>query len=232
MTDPRDDELATAILDGDPNDDAMERLANDPAFAARVEELRAVRAAIAQPVSPDPHRRDASIAAAVATLPVDLAGYRRRRALRVAAIAAAAVAVAGLVGTIAIATRDRGHSVASTAGATTSDGASATAAGGAVVDFGTFADRAGLLGALRSQLSAAAASDRAAQPAPPRSPTPEISAASGGSLPCFRRPDAIVAGRATLAGQPVIVFVFRDLSGTTVIEVDDPSCTTLFSQPL
>ncbi len=49
MTNPPlpDDELASALVDGLGDDQERARLASDPALAARVEQLRAVRQAVA-----------------------------------------------------------------------------------------------------------------------------------------------------------------------------------------
>jgi hypothetical protein len=70
MTDPHDlDELASAQLDGTTSPEEAALLADDPALRtqveARVEELRAVRQALAEPPAVDPARRDAAIAAAL-----------------------------------------------------------------------------------------------------------------------------------------------------------------------
>jgi hypothetical protein len=70
MTDPHDlDELASALLDGTTSPEEAARLAADPALrmraAARAEELRAVRRALAELPPIDPARRDATISAAL-----------------------------------------------------------------------------------------------------------------------------------------------------------------------
>ena len=65
--DPHDfDELASAYLDGVASPEEAARVDADPALQARVEELRAVRAALAEVPEVDAIRRDAAIAAALA----------------------------------------------------------------------------------------------------------------------------------------------------------------------
>ena len=63
--DPLDD-LASAHLDGATSPEEAARIAADPALQARVDALRAVRAAVGATPSVDPVRRDAAIAAALA----------------------------------------------------------------------------------------------------------------------------------------------------------------------
>ena len=73
MTDPHDfDELASAHLDGATSPEEAALVAADPALQARVEELRAVRDALARGCPPvDADRRDAAIAAALAAFDED-----------------------------------------------------------------------------------------------------------------------------------------------------------------
>lgn len=107
MTDPHDarDELAFAHLDGTATPEEVERAATDPQLRARVEELRAVRAALREVPPVDPHRRDQALAAALAayeeTAPprhadvVPLAARRRStRTMRVVGLAAAVALLA------------------------------------------------------------------------------------------------------------------------------------------
>jgi hypothetical protein len=63
--DPLDD-LASAHLDGTTSPDEAAQVAADPALLARVETLRAVRAAVGAMPPVDPARRDAAITAALA----------------------------------------------------------------------------------------------------------------------------------------------------------------------
>jgi len=60
------DELASAHLDGTTSAEEAARVAADPALLARVEELRAVRDAVAALPPIDPARREAAIAASLA----------------------------------------------------------------------------------------------------------------------------------------------------------------------
>lgn len=112
MTDPlhdHDDELVSAVLDGESNDAERAVVAGDPRLQARLEELRGVAAAVATPVAAPTERREAAIAAALAApvapvAPVvDLGAARQRRRWGIVAGAAAAalvaiVALAALVG--------------------------------------------------------------------------------------------------------------------------------------
>jgi hypothetical protein len=68
MTAPRDlDELASALLDGLLTDDEAAAAKRDPAVAARLAELTAVRDAVRQtPAGPDPVARERGLAAALA----------------------------------------------------------------------------------------------------------------------------------------------------------------------
>jgi hypothetical protein len=68
MTDPRDpDDLASALLDGLLSDDEAAVARRDPAVAARLAELAAVRDAVRQPPrGPDPAARERGLAAALA----------------------------------------------------------------------------------------------------------------------------------------------------------------------
>lgn len=108
-----DDDVLSAWLDGEATADeaaAVEAgMADDPAVAARVEQLRAVAAAVATPVVPAPAgARERAVAAALAAAgavatdradgaapgpPADLAARRRRRSTIVLSAAAAVVAV-------------------------------------------------------------------------------------------------------------------------------------------
>ena len=68
MTTPRDhDDLASALLDGLLTDDVAAAARRDPAVAARLAELAAVREALARPpADPDPAVRERGLAAALA----------------------------------------------------------------------------------------------------------------------------------------------------------------------
>ena len=88
MTDFSDDELVSAVLDGEASDTEVARVHADPVLAARLIELRSARDSIARPVDPPSSaQRDAAIAAAIGAAPaaavtaIDLDDRRRRRAL-------------------------------------------------------------------------------------------------------------------------------------------------------
>lgn len=67
MTDPHDlDDIASAHLDGATSAEEAARVAADPALQARVEELRAVRDALAEVPPVAPEAREAAVAAALA----------------------------------------------------------------------------------------------------------------------------------------------------------------------
>jgi hypothetical protein len=66
MTDPNDDEIASAHLDGATTAEERARVDGDPELQARVAALGAVRGAVHEPVPVDPAARDAAIAAALA----------------------------------------------------------------------------------------------------------------------------------------------------------------------
>jgi hypothetical protein len=66
MTDPHDDEIASAHLDGAATDEERARVHGDPGLQARVAALGAVRDALQEPIPVDPAARDAAIAAALA----------------------------------------------------------------------------------------------------------------------------------------------------------------------
>lgn len=118
MTDPAHlDELASAHLDGTTSPEEAAQVAADPALQARVEDLRAVRAAVGALPPVDPARRDTAIAAALAAFEEGASGAEahgpaagitslatvatRRgpspRALRLVGVAAAVVVLAALV---------------------------------------------------------------------------------------------------------------------------------------
>jgi hypothetical protein len=131
MTNPPlpDDELASALVDGLGDDQERARLTSDPALAARVEQLRAVRRAVAASMAatpPSAEARERAIAAAMAAAtpqessaperpahalpaqaPVDLDARRNGRTSWLPAAAAAAVVVVLGLGAFA-ALRDRG----------------------------------------------------------------------------------------------------------------------------
>lgn len=114
MTEPRrpDDELVSAVLDGEATDEELARVQADPALGARLEEFAAVARAVGAPVEPvDAAGRDRTIARALAdadtgdgadTVVTELdrpAGRRRAdRARRVVLVAAAVFGLLALAG--------------------------------------------------------------------------------------------------------------------------------------
>jgi negative regulator of sigma E activity len=101
--DPRpDDELVSALLDGEATPEEEARVTSDPELAARLAEFRAVAEAVGAPVPvAQQAARDAAIARAIATSPADeLAAARAKRAdtrarrwLPIASVAAAVLVV-------------------------------------------------------------------------------------------------------------------------------------------
>jgi len=94
------DELASALLDGAATAEELARAA-EPEVAARVAAFRALAARVAEPVAaPDPARRDAAIAAAVAAArrpEAEVVSLRARRVPRwLVPVAAAAAVVVGI----------------------------------------------------------------------------------------------------------------------------------------
>jgi hypothetical protein len=79
MTAPRDpDELASALLDGHLSDDEATAATRDPAVAARLAELAAVREAVRRtPAGPDPAARERGLAAALAAFDAGDGGEQR-----------------------------------------------------------------------------------------------------------------------------------------------------------
>ncbi len=152
-----DDLLVSAVLDGDASPDEAERVASDPRLAARLEQVRAVAAAVGGPVPlVDPAVREAHLAAALAEArrlaadppaatgtaapspppPVaDLAAARDRRrpvASRVLLSVAAALLVVVAAGTVLVRLADLGGSGGGDEVATESDDRSSAESLGAV----------------------------------------------------------------------------------------------------
>lgn len=148
MTDDRTDELASAHLDGATSPEEAAQVAADPALQARVEELRAVRAAVGALPPVDTARRDVAIAAAVFAFEdgasraedvasagvTSLAAVAARRgpsprALRLVGVAAAVILLAALVPLLGqlgrsddtTETATRGRTFEETGGATSDD---------------------------------------------------------------------------------------------------------------
>ena len=94
-----DDELVSAYLDGEATPAERAVVEGDPRLLARVDELRAVTAAVGAPVPPDDSARDRLIAQALTAAGpvapvVSLDAARRRRQRTFVAIASVAAALA------------------------------------------------------------------------------------------------------------------------------------------
>jgi hypothetical protein len=250
MTDFTNDELVSAVLDGEATEEEAARVRADAALSARLAELRAARDAIAASVPlPKREQRDALIAgvitspdAAAAVRPVDdLRDRRRRRLLRVASIAAALLAVVGLVGAIAALTGRNNSRKAGSTAVGTAPSSSAAASGlpaaaqpgpppsdEAQKTAGALADLAELGSfqtpqALADAVKAQLTPRNLTQAAAPTSPPPDVA--------CGSRRDVIYVARASLAGQPVVVIVSGS-AGQQTIDVVDLNCTVVFTRPL
>ncbi|MEY2423312.1 MAG: hypothetical protein QOI95_3379 [Acidimicrobiaceae bacterium] len=253
---PDPDELASAYLDDDASVDERARVEADPALLARVEELRTVRDALRDPVTPPSTvERDAAIHAALAVSNVvHLDAARRQRRLRVASIAAAIVLVLGAAGVLIRSAsnqnQDKFQAVAGSIGSSAGDAgaervpqAASTAAGTTGLStasraaLGSFADRASLTAAAQSQVH---------DPSFNQSKQAADSAAAGGGTgfagasppACLvpPPPDATneaYAATAVLEGRSVQLDVFTSADGSlTLIVTDSTTCTQVFSQPV
>jgi hypothetical protein len=243
-----DDELLSAVIDGEATDEEAARVEADPALAARLAELREARDAIAGEVqSPSPARRDAAIAVALDTLAttprtvITLRDRRRRRALQVASVAAAVLVVLGIIGGIAALsghqTRRTNSSAAGTAAsseAAPSRSPNVDAPSGAATastsasDLGTFATPEALVDAVRRSQAVEAP---AAQPQGVDNSNAEDSAAASRSSRCASAAGARVVAHAELSGQPVTVIVVESGAQQTV-QVLDVNCVVVFTEPL
>lgn len=110
MSDPRgyDDDLISAYLDGEASPDEAARIERDPQAQARVAELAAVQAAVADPVPPladaerNRLRADAVAAAAPAAAVRPIPAARQRRPRAFIPVAAAAGIAAVVLGAMAV----------------------------------------------------------------------------------------------------------------------------------
>jgi hypothetical protein len=256
------DALASAHLDGATSAEEAAQVAADPALQARVEELRAVRDAVAAVPPVDPVRRDAAIAAALAafaeggaatTSPAPIApvtslaavAARRRRspsrALRLVGAAAAVVLLAALVpllGKLGSSDDDRSETAARDVGAPTSD-ASEGGADAPLADGGATSTTApapavayGRFDELASLVAALEAD------ATPDSQGAESFAPADASCAADRSATSsgasrVVVGTATVADDPVIVLTVTAADGTRSIRVlDARTCAVLFAREL
>ncbi len=239
---PSDDELVSAYLDGDVTPAERAQVEGDPALLAQVERFRLVVAALREPVTPDPARKEQAIAAALGvldgsvvpfpaggrTLPPPAArpgGRRPNRWLTLAAAAAVAAVVA--VAGVALTSGDDNDTASPTTeteptGTTGTSGNSAFPPGSGVptsppalalvVGLGSFDDMDALIDAVDAR-------PESGEPAPGRTVT----------HPC-RPIGAQAAYTATVAGDDVVVFLAPDtesrlLTEGTVYAADD--CTEL-----
>jgi hypothetical protein len=248
MTDFTDDELVSAVLDGEATDEEAARVSADAALSARLAELRAARDAIAASVSlPSNEHRDRAVTAAMTSAEpaaalrpaVELHDRRRRRAIRVASIAAALLAIAGLVGAVAALSSRESHKAGSAAaGLAPSSASDAVAAAQAAAPpgpspaVGTNRSAAGAdglaeLGSFQTEQDLVDAVKAQNLQAAPGAPTDTFSPA----VACGSRADVTYAARASLSGQPVIVIVSGS-AGQQTIEVVDVDCAVVFTRPL
>jgi hypothetical protein len=254
MTDFTDDELVSAVLDGEATDEEAARVSADAALSARLAELRAARDAIAASVSlPSNEHRDRAVTAAMTSAEpaaalrpaVELHDRRRRRAIRVASIAAALLAIAGLVGAVAALSSRESHKAGSAAaGLAPSSASDAVAAAQAAAPPGPSpavgtnrsavgADGLAELGSFQTEQDLVDAVKAHTTSAPqnlqaaPGAPTDTFSPA----VACGSRADVTYAARASLSGQPVIVIVSGS-AGQQTIEVVDVDCAVVFTRPL
>lgn len=194
MSPVSDDELLSTVLDGDATDADVAQVARDPELARRLEELRAAREAVREPVAPSPEARERAISAALAAWPSELdattpaAGLtddvpappppppvelRASRPRRWLVPAAAAAAVVAAVGILAVASRGGGDTTASeaarsTEAASTESNNRDTAGGAATTAGGSMVDAAGSGATTTAGGATTTASATAAAPGPIR----------------------------------------------------------------
>jgi hypothetical protein len=145
MTEPfrPDDELVSAVLDGEATPEERARVAADPVLSARLAEFQAVHDAVAQPVAaPDAGARERAIAAAKVAVrhhgEDDVVRPLRRRGpardvQRFLAVAAAVLLVVAGLGVLArsVGGDDSGNDSAADMAATGEDGDDSAGSGGA-----------------------------------------------------------------------------------------------------
>jgi hypothetical protein len=243
-----DDELLSAVIDGEATDEEAARVEADPALAARLAELREAREAIAGDLQlPSAAQRDAAIAIAVDALPatprtvVALRDRRRRRALQGASIAAAVLVVLGIIGGIAALSGHQSRQANSSAAGTSASSeaapsrspsvdaqSGAATAGTSASELGTFATPQALVDVVRRSQTLEAP---AAEPQGGNNSNAQDSAAASRSRSCESGTGVRVVGRAELSGQPVTVIVVES-GGQQTVQVLDVNCVVVFTQPL
>ncbi len=251
------DELASAYLDGEVTADERARVESDETLRARVDELRAIRDALAAPlpVASDAERESAIAAAVGVSNVASLDVARARRRMRIASIAAAVVLVLGAVGVLLSITggqnQDKFQTVAGSIGSTAGDanaaqapqangtGGASTAAPGRA-SLGAFSDRSSLIAAAQAQVHR---SDQFKE-ADSTLATPTAKAEDSPTTVASRAPSCLVPGpadsvneiysaTAVLDGVDVQIDVFTLSDGSLVLVVtDSSSCTQVFSQPV
>jgi hypothetical protein len=240
---PSDDELVSAYLDGDATPAERARVESDPVLLAQVERFRLVAAALREPVTPDPARKEQAIAAALGVLDGSVApfpaggrqlpppaarpgGRRPNRWLTLAAAAAVAAVVA--VAGVALTSGDDNNDTASSTTETEPTGTTGTSGNSAfppASDVPTSPPAVALVVDLGSfddidaLIDAVDARPESGERAPGRTVTHQC-----------RPIGAQAAYTATVAGDDVVVFLApqtesRRLTEGTVFAADD--CTEL-----
>jgi hypothetical protein len=250
---PERDELASAYLDDEASAAERARVDADPGLLARVEELRSVHNALADPVvPPSTAERATAVEAALSVANVtDMARTQQRR-LRIVSIAAAIVLVLGAAGALIRAANDGSDhrftavagSVGSASDSRTAEQAAGAAAGtGAAGGFttsgrpalGSFADRSSLATAAQAQAHDAALKSTQADTA---TPSAAAGSATATAPTCVvpPPPDAtgeVYAATAVLDGRSVQIDVFTIADESLVLVVTDAaSCAQVFTQPV
>lgn len=249
-----DDEIVSASIDGEATPAEAARVSSDPVLHARRTELEAAAIAVGGSVPGAPEAaRERAIAAALDAMgtepatPAPVVPLRRRSSVRwLAAAAAVALLAVGLGAllrrgsdTTASTTAAReaassssgpaGVASSGAAGAPTADSTLGAAAAAtptthadqrsATADLGSFATPAALAAALRS-------------PAPaPTTTAGTVTRADGAAASTCPAPASLTAidevATATLAGQPVVVYVGTGATGARAFVAVDAGCATV-----
>jgi hypothetical protein len=247
------DELVSAYLDGEVTAAERAQVEADPVLLARVEELRVVLDALAEPVIPPATaERDAAITAALDAHNItDINAARGRRRLRLVSIAAAVVVVLGAAGALIRASSDgstqKFTAVAGSIGSA-SDSRTAEQATGAAAAAGTFTPSASAAGrpplGSFTDRSALAAAARAQVHDPARDQSKQAALAPAAASPTTTAPTCLVppppdatnevyAATAVLEGRAVQVDAFTMADGSfTLVVTDAASCAQVFTQPV
>jgi hypothetical protein len=250
-----DDEIVSASIDGEATPAEAARVSSDPVLRARRTELEAAAVAVGGSVPGAPEAaRERAIAAALdargtepATLAVVVPLRRRSSARWLAAAAAVALLAVGLGALLRRGSDSTTSTTAAPEAASSSSGpagvASSSAAGAPTADSTFGAAAAGTPTTLADQLSARADLGSFATPAALaaalRSPTPAPTTAAGTVSGADRAaapstcpaPASLTAidevATATLAGQPVVVYVGTGAAGARAFVAVDVGCVTV-----